>query len=63
MNIFQIGQRVRLNADTADWGRVVGKATVLFIYPDEKIQVDSDDLRAIVTVEKSEVYIPGIWKG
>ncbi len=48
-------QRVHINADTKDWGRVCSDATILRIYRNQYVQVRVDTIRAIITVKRSEI--------
>lgn len=54
---YEIGDRVHVDADTEEWGRVASDATVVDFWRDDPslIQLSVDSIRATITVNKSDV--------
>ena len=53
---LKIGNRVHVNADTEEWGRVASDATVVDLFGDE-VQLEVDSIRATLTVWAREVEV------
>jgi hypothetical protein len=49
------GQKVHIDADTKDWGRIASDGEVVQVYRNQFVQVHVYSVRAVVTVRKSEV--------
>jgi hypothetical protein len=58
---FIKGERVHIDADTKEWGRVCSDATVTQVYRNAFVQVDADRIHAVVTILKSEAT--SLWAG
>ena len=56
---MKTGDRSHIDADTKDWGRVASDATVVKVYRNQFVQVQSESIRAVITIRKEEA---GEWK-
>ena len=59
--VFVVGERVHIDADTKDWGRVASDATVVKVSRNQYVQVEADSIRAVVTVHKEDVAKEEQW--
>jgi hypothetical protein len=51
---FKVQQRVHIDADTQEYGRVCSDATVLTVFRNQYIMVNADTIRANIIILKSE---------
>jgi sRNA-binding protein len=53
---MKIGDRVHVNTDSEEWGRVASDATIVDVFGDG-VQVEVDSIRATITVDASMVSL------
>ena len=51
------GDKIRVDADTKDWGRLVSDGLVVKAYPNQFVQVYANSILAAVTVRRAEVVL------
>ena len=58
---FKLGEKVRIDSDNEEWGRVASNATVIEIY-DDSVLVNAETIKADILVLKREIKVMGFYE-